>query len=382
MGQETPPIFWSVDRNEEYADRIDRHLRNNKNRSATPSPRTQTWMEIRPRTIPRRLRAPDTLEKAEAAGYYLRIYIIGHHESEMWFTTSRFAEEQEAFHSSLIRGLERLSRNDREQQAFQDIGRAFDHLKQLVEWNHPIIYLRLMAAAAAFAHYPKSEICLKICHLLSDHIRKLSIIMHGPRHPLNYMWGDALHISSGADVGSFVLGVAVSGLKKCTAIGGGHAPVAWQIANCVTSEARGLDESSLLARRSAMASRPSLLPQLQETRLALSELMLSQGRLVEGAHFSMEAIAFLDDDPALDASKLFWVAELKWRSGNALGCLETLKSALARAEIEAMDEGSNGNAGKVKQEIEKAIRHKHDLLAFKAPSESGPARRRCPVINF
>lgn len=340
-------------------------------------------MEIRARTIPRRLRAPDTLEKAEAASYYLRIYITGHHESEMWLQTGLLLEEeQEAFHSVFIRGLERLSRNDREQQAFQDINRAFDQLKQLVERNHPIVYMRLMGAVGEFAQYPKSEICLKICRLLSDHIRKLSFIIHGPHHPLNHIWGDARHISSGADVEAFVLGVAVSGLKKCTAIGGGDAPVAWPIADFVTSDARGLDECSLRARLSAMASCPSLLPQLQETRLAMSELMLSQGRIVEGAHFSMEAIAFLNDDPALDARKLFWVAELKWRSGNAMGCLETLKSALACAETEAMGEKSNGNAAKLKQEIEKAIRHKHDLLAFKKTSESGQAGRRCPVIHF
>lgn len=381
-GQDPPAIFWPGGRDGDYADRIDRHLRNNKHRSNSGSSRAQTWMKVRARTPPRRIRAPDTLEKVEAASYYLRIYITGSHETETWFKTGRFFEEQEAFSSLFIRGLERLSRNDQQQQAFKDVNKAFDYLKQIVERNHPIVYMKLMAAVAAFAQYPKSEICLKICLSLSDHVRKLTHIIHGPHHPLNHIWGDALHISSGADPGSFVLGVAVSGVRKCMANRPRHASGAFDISECIPSDARGLDEASLRDNLTVMAPCPDLLPQAQETRLALSELMLNQGRIVEGAHFYMEAMAFQDYDTVRQASKLFWVAELKWRSGNALGCLDTLKSALACAEIESMGERRNENAEGLKQKIEEAFNHKHNLLVFKEMSENGRAGRKCPVIHF
>lgn len=130
------------------------------------------------------------LEKAEAGGYYLRIYITGSHETESWVKTGRTFEEQEAFSSLFIKGLERLSRDDHQQQAFEDINGAFDYLKQIVKRNHPIVYFKLMAAVVAFVQYPNSDICLKICRLLSDHLRKLTLIIHGPQHPLNHIWGD------------------------------------------------------------------------------------------------------------------------------------------------------------------------------------------------
>lgn len=382
MGQDSSSVFWSGDRDKKYADRIDRHLRNNKDRSDPASSHAQSRMVVRARTPPRRIKAPDTLEKVEAASYYLRIYITGNHETETWFKTGRFFEEQEAFSCLFIRGLERLSRNDHQQQAFKDINRAFDYLKLIVEMNHPIVYMKIMAAVAAFAQYPKSEICLKVCRLLSDHLRKLTLIIHGPHHPLNHIWGDTLHIASGADPGSFILGVAVSGVRKCMANRPRHASGAIDIAAGVPSDARGLDEASLRGNLIEMAPYPELLPQAQETRLALSELMLNQGRIVEGAHFYMEAIAFLDDDPVRHASKLFWVAELKWRSGNALGCLDTLKSALEYAEMEYMDEKNDGTAGILRQAIEDAWTHKHNLLVYKEMRENGRAGRKCPVIHF
>lgn len=380
--QESSSVFWPGDRDEQYADRIDRHLRNSKRRSNQASSRAQTWMAIRARTPPRRLRAPDTLEKVEAASYYLRIYITGNHETDMWFKTGRFFEEQEAFSSLFVRGLERLSRNDQQQLAFKDINRAFDYLKQIVERNHPMVYMKLMAAVAAFAQYPKSEICLKVCRLLSDHVRKLTLIVHGPHHPLNHIWGETLHVASAEGAGSFVLGVAVSGVRKCMANRPRHALGAFDIAQCVPSVARGQDEASLRGNLVAMAPHPDLLPEVQETRLALSELMLNQGRIAEGYHYYTEAIAFQDDDPVRRAGKLFWAAELKWRSGNTWGSLDTLKSALQYAEIDSMSDRGNGNARKLKQEIEDALRHKHDLLVLKETSKPGQARRRCPVIHF
>lgn len=256
-------------------------------------------MAIGTRTLPRRIRAPDSLEKVEAAIYYLRIYINGSRtdKTETWFKVENFFEEQGAFSNLFCKGLERLSRNDRPLQAFEDINRAFDQLKQMVMRDHPLVCIKLMIAAATFARFPKSEICWQICRLLFDHIRKLTLIIHGPNHPLNHIWNDTLRLASGSDPGSLVLGVAVNGIQRRTATRSSHASGALDIADRVPGSTRGLDEASLRENLKMMAASPALLPQAQETRLALSELLLKKGRVLEGSQFYYEAIGFMEDDP-------------------------------------------------------------------------------------
>ena len=384
MGQDSSSPFWPDVRDYEYAARINRHLRNSKRRFNSGASHTQVFMTIEARAPPRRLQAPDTLENVEAATYYLRIYIIGKHETESWFSPGPFFGEQEAFSALFVRGLELLSRNDQQYQAlaFKDINRAFDYLKPIVERNHPMVYMKLMAAIAAFAQYPKSEICSAICRLLSDHVRKLTAIVHGPHHPLIHIWGEPLHASSAGDLGSFVLGVAVSGLRKCMLNRPRRATQGFDIAEYVPSDARRLDEASLRANLMAMAARTDLLPQVQETRLALAELLLSQGRIPEGYHFYTLAMAFQNDDPVRRASKTFWAAELKWRVGNTWGTLDTLKTALEYAKIESVGEKSNGNAEKLKQKVEEVLCHRHNLLVLMETTKHGRAGQRCPVIHF
>lgn len=364
MGQDSSSMFWPDARDEEYASRIDRHLRNSKHRSNWTSTQAQTRTTTCARQFknpPRRLRGPDTLEKVEAASYYLNAYITSSHETETWFHTGPFFEEQEVFSSIFIRGLERLSRNDQQCLAFNDINLAFDYLKQMVERNHPLVYMRLMSTAGAFVQYPKSEICASICRSLSDFVKKLSLIVHGPNHPMNHTWGDVLHISSTEGSEPFLLEVGVSLAVKCMTSKPRHALGLFDIAKWVPSEARGLDEAALRGSLMEMSSRPDLVSKAQETRLALAELLLSQYRLSEGYHFYTEAMAYQDDDPVRRVSKTFWTAELKWRAGNTWGSIHTLKSALKYAEAEStMDE--NGAAGNLKEQIEEVLRRRQSLV--------------------
>ena len=381
-GQDTSTIFWPDNRDEEYAARIDRHLRNSKYRPDSASSRAQTVVVADSVTPPRRFRGPDTLEKVEAAGYYFQIYITSNHEPETWLKHCPCFGEQGNFSSLFIRGLERLSRNDQPHQAFKDINLAFDQLKQVVEWNHPMVYMRLMDAIAAFSLYPKSEICSTICRLLSDHVRKLSFIVHGPNHPLNYAWGEALHVSSAEGPESFVIGVAKSMFRKCMARRGREAMGTFDISKCVPSDARDLDEASLRGSLMEMGTNPDLLAKAQETRLALAELLISENRLAEGCHFYRLAMAFQDDDPVRRASKTFWTAELQWRSGITWGSLDTLKSALAYAEIESMDEKDNGDADDLRKEIKCVLSLRQNLLVTRESSKHVEAGHKCPATNL
>lgn len=365
-GQDSSPVFWPDDRDDEYVARVDRHVKKN-HRALVHARNGMANENVAVLNPARRLRGPDTLEKIEAATYYFKIYILGNRIMGSWFETGPSFGEQEAFSSLFIRGLERLSRNEQQQQAFRDISLSFDSLKKLVILDHPLVYLRLMASIAAFSQYPKSEVCSTICRSLSEYLRKLFLIIHGPYHPLSHAWGEALYVSSSEGAESYVLGVAATAVRRYMP----HEPRigmgALNIAECVPSCARDLDEASLRKSLRNMATRPDLLPRAQETRLALAELMLAQGRLVEGLHFFAEARAFQAADPVRCVDKTFWTAELEWRAGNAFGSISTLKSALAHADFETSDKTGDGVTTRLKNEIEDVLRYRQNLLA----SDSG-----------
>ena len=132
----------------------------------------------------------------------------------------------------------------------------------------------------------------------------------------------------------------------------------------VPSDARGLDEASLRDSLAIAASRPDLLSQAQEIRLALCELLITQVRMAEALHFFAEAKAFQAADPTRRAGKTLWMAELEWRGGNALASINTLKSALASGEVATAGETNNGVAKTMKQEIEDVLRRRQNLLVL------------------
>ncbi|KAG8156600.1 hypothetical protein KVR01_013551 [Diaporthe batatas] len=357
IGQPEGPssIFWPDKRDSDYAVRID------------------------PVNPPRRLRGPDTLEKVEAASYYLHMYIVANHEPETWFRHCPCYGEQGSFSSLFVRGLDCLARHENPRQAFKDINLAFDQLQQTITGAHPLAYMRLIDTIAAFSQYTNSRICLTVCHMLSDHVQRLSIIVHGPNHPLNHVWGEALCVSTGETPESFVVAVGKSMLRKCM-VRRDRCPLeAFDIAKCVPSDARGLDEDSL--RRSLENTPPNLdLSKAQETRLALAELLISQNSLAEGCHFYRVAMAFQDDDPVRRASKRFWAAELQWRSGSTWGSIDTMKAALACAKVEPEDVQGDGTTEMLRQEIEGVLNRRPSLLATREKAKHVRAGHKCPAI--
>lgn len=362
----------------EYAARIDRHLRNIKRRTGPTLPCARAGTTAGAVNPPRRLRAPDTLEKVEAASYYLQMYIMVNHGPETWFKHCPCYGEQGNFSSLFVRGLDRLSRNEKPRQAFKDINLAFDQLQQTISGAHPLVVLRLVDTIAAFSQYPSSEICSTLCRLLSDHVRRLFLIVHGPNHPLNHVWGEALCIATGEKPESFIIGVCKSLLRKCIGRRDRCPLEAFDIAKCVPSDARGLDEASL--RGSLEKTTPNFgLSKAQESRLALAELLISQNRLAEGCHFYRVAMAFQDDDPVRRASKTFWAAELQWRSGSTWGSIDTLRAALACTEVESEDAESKAATEKLKQEIESVLRRRLTLLATKEKAKHVRAGHSCPA---
>lgn len=363
-GQDSKSIFWSDDRVDEYAARIDRHVRNYRQSQARSHAHAGTVM-----TPSRRIRAPDILENMEAATYYLDAYATSHGNifCTEWFSTG----PQDTFSSLFVGGLARLSQNDQQNQAFREINLAFEGLKQLVSLNHPIVYLRLVASIAAFGQYPKSEICKAVCRTLSDYLGKLSRIIHGSHHPLNHAWGESLFISAAEGPNRFALGVLAKAIQRCWTREPRVNMGAIDIARRVPSDARGLDEASLRERLAVMAPRADLLSQAQETRLALAELLVMQARMPEALHIYAEAKAFQAADPIRRASKTLWIAEIQWRALDAQGSIDTLKAALACDEVGVAGEANNVETEALKQEIKDILYHRENLLTSRTSYVTG-----------
>lgn len=361
-GKESNPNFWPDDRVDEYVARIDRHVKK-RYRQNQPISHAHAGTVVTPS---RRIRAPDVLEKVEAGSYYLSAYFDGRHgDCTSWFATGPCSEELNASCTLFTRGLIRLSRNDQKSQAFKEINLAFEYLKHLISLDHPLVYLRLMTCIAALSQYPKSEVCSAVCRMLSDYLGKLSWIVHGSSHPLNHTWGESLVISAAEGPECFVLGVAVNIARRCWQVESRIGMGSIDIEKWVPSEARGLDEASLRNRLASTGSRPDLLPQAQETRLALSELLITQFRMPEALYFFAEAKAFQDADPIRRATKAFWMAELHWRTGDARGSINALKSALASDEIATEGGTDIGITETMKQEIQDVLHHRQNLLVLR-----------------
>lgn len=157
-------------------------------------------------------------------------------------------------------------------------------------------------------------------------------------------------------------------LRRCRSVRSRIVEGFFNIADCVPSDARRLDEASLREVISGLAPRGDLLPTAQEARLAMAELLIGQGRYAEGLHFFSEAMAFQGEDQARRASKAFWAAELEWRSGNGRGSIETLRSALEYADVEATGETGDEAAGKLRQEINEVLFRRRNLLFLEETS--------------
>lgn len=356
-GKGPKALFWPDNRVDEYAARIDRHVKKYQQSKALSRAHAGPVM-----TPSRRLRAPDALEKVEAASYYVTAYFHACHDkfSKMWPGPSY--GEQEEFSSLFVRSLVRLSRHDQQNQAFKEINLAFELLKQLVSLDHPVVYLRLVASIAAFSQYPKSEICSAVCRTLSDYLKKLSWIVHGSSHPLNHVWGESLLISAAEGPESFALGAVARIIRQCLTSEPRIGTRSVDIEKCVPSDARVLDEASLRDRLAVSASCPDLLSQAQEIRLALCESFITQVRFPEALHFLAEAKAFHAADPIRRASKTLWIAELEWRIGNAQVSINTMKSALSFDEIAMAGETNNGVTKTMTEEIKDILCHRQKML--------------------
>lgn len=141
------------------------------------------------------LRAPDSLEKLERTLYDIEVWIlftVG--PSRAGLASRKELGEHDRFFPLFIGGLESLSRDHEPQKAFSDIREASNHLKALISLDDPAVYWRLVARLSSFERYPHSHTCFKVCRLLTRCLGAMNLEVHGPSHPLNFVWSSHIEM--------------------------------------------------------------------------------------------------------------------------------------------------------------------------------------------
>lgn len=281
---------------------------------------------------PARLKAPDHLENMEKTLYNAEVYVqFTMNPNRKWLASRAELGEDDRFFPLFIGGLESLSRDHQAQKAFADISKAFAHLKGLITLDDPAIYHRLVARFSSFEKYPQSEICFKVCRLLTRCLGAMYLETHGPSHPLNCVWSSHIEVlESRPEPGLFdyylesfrTLGQKLYGSNNSRNIG------STDLSKYITYEVRDWDEEILRRGLEESVSQATPAPVTQEIRLALIELLLREGKWEEATQVLGEAKALKHLDAACNLGHVFWMAELEWRAGNADGSFALLWESL------------------------------------------------------
>lgn len=360
--------FWPDTRQHDYERRIARHLRNDARNhtcdqkggsSTSEDESTASPQQVVP--SPARLKAPDDLEHFEKTLYDAKVYVqFTINPSRTWLASRAELGEDDKFFPLFIGGLEDLSNDLEPHRAFADISKAFEHLKGLVSLDDPAIYHRLVARFSSFEKYPQSEICFKVCCLLTRCLKAMYIEIHGPSHPLNCVWSSHVEmLESRPEPGLFyhyletfrTVGQKLYGNKDSLDIG------FIDLSSYITSSVREWDEEALRHDLAESASQSESAPAVQEIRLALTEILLRQGRTEEATPLLSEAIALKHLGAASDIGQVFWLSELAWRAGDAGDSFALLKEALELADSHQVLPGLVG----VAQDEERSLSSFHIL---------------------
>lgn len=285
---------------------------------------------------PTRLKAPDNLENFERTLFDVNVYVqFTINPSRTWLASRVELGEHDRFFPLFISDLEDLSNDHEPHRAFVDINKAFGHLKGLVTLDDAAIYHRLVARFSSFEKYPQSEICFEVCRLLIRYLQGMYLEIHGPSHPLNYVWSSHVEmLESRPEPGLFyhyletfrTVGQKLYGNRDSLDIG------FIDLSSYITSSVREWDEEALRHDLAESISQSEPATAVQEIRLALTEILLRQGSTEEAAQLLSEAATLKRLGAANDIGQVFWVSELAWRAGDADDSFALLKEALKLAD--------------------------------------------------
>lgn len=335
--------FWPDKMQDNYDRRIARHLRND-TRSHTCSPQSRSprpggKVVTRQQPVspwPARLKAPDNLERLEKTLYDTEAYIhFTIDPRRTWLVSREELGDDDRFFPLFIEGLEALSRDHEHHKAFSEIREASKHLKGLITLDDPAVYHRLVLRLSSFERYPQSDICFQVCRLLARCLGAMNLEIHGPSHPLTSIWSSHIEaLDSRPEPGLFhhylelvrAAGGKLYGDRNSLNIG------STELSKYISSSYREWDEEALRRRLTESTSKATPDPAVQEIRLALTEVLLRQGKAEDAIKLLEEATASKGLNARGDVGQIFWMAELEWRAGNATASFALLRKALELAD--------------------------------------------------
>lgn len=341
--QGTACDFWPDKMQDNYERRIARHLKNDaRNHTSSPqsrSPMPEGKVIMRQRKAcpgPARLKAPDSLERLEKTLYDTEAYIhFTIHPKRTWLVSREELGDDDRFFPLFIGGLESLSRDQEPHKAFSEIREASKHLKRLITLDDPGVYHRLVLRLCSFERYPHSDVCFEVCRLLARCLGAMNLEVHGPSHPLTFVWSSHIEaLDSRPDPGLFhhylelvrAAGGKLYGDRNSLNIG------STELSKYIISSYRKWDGEALRRGLPESTSKAAPDPAVQEIRLALTELLLRQGKTENAINLLKEATASKGLNARGDVGQIFWMAELEWRTGNATASFALLREALELAD--------------------------------------------------
>lgn len=297
-------------------------------------------------TIPSQFYTLDVTEAVETALFYGDVFLQEMHRRARKVPALRKSsntglgalspsvQNEEIFFDLFSQGIDDITQGRQSQVAFANLNTAFDHLKGLLVADHPIIYYRLAAILLSCRAYPDSEIARSVCRLLAVHLLQLGRIVMGPGHPINHWWSSGIKMLDSKQwdhMESFMQNAGHLGSKYIA-----YVPGTVDLLTYAPSDMRGLKDEVLRDRIKDISQDTSRLPEVQEARLCLAELLLGQEEIHEGLHILREASIFRHLDQDRPARKAFWFSELFSRAGEIDAALQMLAEAIELAN------GGNG----------------------------------------
>lgn len=402
-GNKNPGDFWAGTRGLNFERRIARHMEKTKDgRSSRQGSRQRSPqafdMTIKSSTHQpqRRLSAISPYEALLAAKHYWEIWSKSGSPSyggiwlhgEAGLERSVADESTSHFFPLFERGLHALSCGQETQRAFADVDKSFTYLNGLIMLRHPFIYVRILNLASAYRQFPHVEVCYRVCCLLLDYCLGLLRTLYGQDDPVCCLWSAITDMLQAQDEPQYFDDFQESAQGTCSAVWKktrGYMELgSVRLEAYIASPQRYHDEATL-RRQIARPTTPNqddaiLTPALQESRLALAELLINQGRTLEAVPILTEAQHYKSLDFINPEGKGFWLAELAWRAGNPQRSIEVLESVLGALDSRSPTDHSNPPTVSALQ-ILALLQHRHSMLLSTSQAEDCQRRIAVALAN-
>ncbi|PSR82427.1 hypothetical protein BD289DRAFT_15564 [Coniella lustricola] len=352
-GSKNPRDFWAGSKGLNFERRIARHMeKTREGRSSRHSsrPRSPHALDV---TINSSHQQPQ--RRPSAAGPY-EAMLTAKHYWEIWVTRSSHSfgsiclkedasleqsladESISTFFSLFERSLVALSCDQETNRAFADVDQSFTYLNGLMTLRHPFIHIRILSLAVGYRRFPHVEVCYRVCCLLLDYCLGLLRTLYGQGDPVCRLWSAITDMLQAKEepqyYDQFLESICGTWSTVWTQTQGYLDLGSVRLEAYITSPQRCQYETTLRRHLAdpAAATDDTLTPAAQESRLALAELLINQGRILEAQPVLADVQRYKLFDFVDPESKGFWLSELMWRAGNPQRSVQVLQEVLEKLD--------------------------------------------------